>query len=108
MTVYDLDKQVTPGPLLFRPLLSGEIVLTDMDGFGVLAALPGRQAGNGYPAEQHARRVEAQYALHCRNKFLTALTALKEEHSALIAEADTEHLMGDCPTCKLIQELEKV
>lgn len=46
--------------------------------------------------------------VHRYNNFLRALEALKEEHNALIAENNIEHLYGNCATCDLIAELEEV
>jgi len=37
---------------------------------------------------------------HCRDNFMDCL-------AALIAGNDTQHLMGDCQTCKLIKRLEE-
>ncbi|MBM4044176.1 MAG: hypothetical protein FJ279_03610 [Planctomycetes bacterium] len=44
---------------------------------------------------------------HCRNNFMRALAALKEEHE-MRREGDEYHCRSLCQSCKLIAELEAV
>lgn len=45
---------------------------------------------------------------HCCNNFMRALEALKQEHESYIELEDVMHLVGHCPVCALIKELEEV
>ena len=99
MNIYELEKQATLGE--YKVDLYGEQLYIDN------AEDPGDEPVWMLDAVT-ASKDEMLLLAHCRNNFMKALEALKEEHAALLAENDVEHLIGECQTCKLIKELEEV
>lgn len=93
MTIYELEKQATPKPWTID---------VDYDAILLIAPEGGILAHTYGPAE------DLELAAHCRNNFLRALEALKEEHENHHAK-DENHGTGIyCSVCKLIAELENV
>lgn len=92
MNIYDLEKQATPGPL--------EIVrFTDrLDDVRLREGILCFDRGSP----------DAKLLIHCRNHFMEALAALKEEHE----NHNDHHDAGCggtrlCPVCKLLVKLEE-
>ena len=92
MNIYELEKQATPGPW---KVMEDRIEGTYIEGADRTMAFVSRAGFEDF-----------KLVAHCRNNFLRALAALKAEHEAFIEENDVMHLVGRCPTCDLIAEME--
>jgi len=98
MTIYELKKQATPGPL---------VAIEDM----VYCLTPDDPTRGHCPLAQilpvwaqGTPNASAAMLAHCRNHFMEALAALKEEHYSFMANHPRER----CKMCKLIAKLEEV
>lgn len=131
MNIYELEKQATPGPFGFR-YKSAEVVRKeaseeagyDNDGGGSIGLIlvgPRKMLGpdvlaymriNRDPKKDSRHRADAALLAHCRNHFMEALEALKQEHEAWCAlRYDTRQFLHDpakCSVCQQIAELEEV
>ena len=97
MNIYELEKRATPGPLY----------VADDDAW----VLTSQHPDGGDIAHSYGNKEDVILLAHCRNHFLEALEALKEEHEACVCEDEIHggvHQPSVCPTCKVIAKLETV
>lgn len=98
MNIYELEQKATPGPWEVAHDSTG--YHAEHDGYPVL--------DGSEPKDE----INAMLSSHCRNNFMRALEALKNEHEKY------QDFLGEhgsscgglwmCKTCKLIAELEEV
>lgn len=109
MTIYELEKQATPGPWYKHEhvpfLYVGENIPKTQTSRSWVASF--FMWGAGRRNQENAR-----LSAHCRNNFMRALEALKVEHGALEMvkqnALSTPTCPSGCPVCELIAELEEV
>ena len=127
MNVYELEKQATQGPFGYRydSAAQARADHPGTDGGGSSGFIYAGESSwplgrdwiavmaiNRDPKKDKQREADTALLAHCRNNFMKALEALKEEHdghATLIGyHSGAVHYKEDCETCKLIKELETI
>ena len=94
MNIYKLEKKATPGP----------VSVTENDVYF--------KVFHQEPAYCRCANADAKLLAHCRNHFMEALEALKEQHEyytdLLYSSGSGNHSTHLCGVCDLIKKLETI
>jgi hypothetical protein len=108
MNIHELEKLATPGPLKLSTLIAAPQYNTavyawinspDSNGYGGVKSSVAAVYTERGPAD-------AALLVHCRNKFMKALEALKEVNDPDMTSHEWKHWLAALPA--LIKELETV
>ena len=123
MNVYELEKQATQGPFGYRydSAAQARADHPGTDGGGSSGFIYAGESSwplgrdwiavmaiNRDPKKDKQREADAALLAHCRNNFMKALEALKEEHKSWHVYNPCCVTGSHCDRCKLIKELEEV
>lgn len=108
MNIYELEKKATPGPFVRADCSAHNLPMDAIAPDGARVAMFREHGTSNYH--------NAALWVHCRNNFMKALEALKEDRpAARFADFTCREHAHDCPCCEwrkkrdaLISELEEV
>ena len=120
MNIYELEKKATPGP--WTTIHGKGTCFHEGNQDSVQKINPETEESEEeastiaefWPtAPSSIAKRDAMLTAHCRNNFLRALEALKEEHRVSVGYEDARlnaspHCPEICDVCKLIKELETI